>query len=957
MPPYPAAMLFTFALTLFASATLLFLVEPMVGKLILPLLGGTPAVWNTCMVFFQGLLLAGYGYAHATTARLGARRQALLHLAVLAAPLPLLAAYPLVVRPELVADGGNNPIPGLLLLLTASVGLPFFVVSASAPLLQRWFASTAHPAARDPYFLYGASNFGSMLALLGYPIVVEPHLTLATQRTAWCFGYALLAALTAGCAAFLWRAVPAPGSPGPAADGQGVPHTKPAESRAATPRHRHGHAARSKKVPFRDPAPAAAPPLSDAVAWNRRLRWVALSAVPSSLMLGVTTYMTTDIAAIPLLWVLPLALYLLSFIVVFARIPPLAQALIVLAGLGLVLAAFSRLAVGVLGGGPALYAAAAVGCLALLAYAGLALLRLRDPGLLHKSFLVAAPLTVLLLLFLMLSDLIKGGIGYAVAAHLVTLFVVAMACHGELARDRPAPGRLTEYFLWMSAGGVLGGLFNALAAPLLFNGLYEYPLALVAVCFLLPPAGRGAESPWALKADAALAALFLAVGGALLLVRWNADGLPGPGALGLAGNAGWLRAALLGGVTLGAVRVVRASGRRAALYLDVALPLLLGLLVVGLYWGLASQAVWPRLTGLLERLPVRLKFLKADQLWVVLTFGVPAVLCYTFIERPFRFGLSVGALVLAVSFCAAADDHWTVYKERSFFGVLRVDTGTDAPADDVAEPYRRLMHGTTMHGKQYLAEGRRGEPLTYYHRTGPVGSLFAAYNTDPRRPFGVVGLGTGTMASYGRPGQHVTFYDIDPVVRRISYDSDEYFTFVRDARARGVDVSLVMGDARLTMQREEPAADDKYGVLVVDAFSSDAIPVHLITWEALEMFLGHVRPDGIVFFHISNRYLDLEPVLANFAERGGLTAYVMEDSVTREEEQKTGKAASTWVAVARRPEDLARLESTPRGEAMAAAGLVAGRLSVPWRRARTDPEVGVWTDDYSNLWSVFDPKK
>jgi hypothetical protein len=353
------------------------------------------------------------------------------------------------------------------------------------------------------------------------------------------------------------------------------------------------------------------------------------------------------------------------------------------------------------------------------------------------------------------------------------------------------------------------------------------------------------------------------------------------------------------------------------------------------------------------------------RLYHVLMYGVPAVLCYTFVERPVRFGLSVGALALAAAVCGVVANR-VEFQDRSFFGVLKVERDPSWKAD-VAEQLESvsLMHGTTLHGIQLRSPADpeadlrwRQQPMTYYHRTGPVGNVFGVYNTDPSRPFGVIGLGTGTMASYALPGQHVTFYDIDPVVRGISFDSDRFFTYTADARARGAEPELVMGDARLTMERQQLRDDQKYGLLIIDAFSSDAIPVHLITREALELYLERLRPDGIVLFHVSNRYLDLRPVLANLAQEEKLTGYAYADDREKSSAPaQTGRFPSTWVALARKPEHLDRLLRQPAwGEiqpALKSATLLAGFVKAPWEALKPDPKVGVWTDDFSNLLSVF----
>jgi hypothetical protein len=925
LPLAALPLLLLFASTLFVSATLLFLVQPMIGKMLLPMLGGTPAVWNTCMVFFQALLLAGYAYAHATTAWLGVRRQAVLHLGVLLLPFLTLG---LAVDRGLLDYGEGSPIPGLLLVLLLSVGLPFFVVSTSAPLLQKWFAGTGHPAAEDPYFLYGASNLGSMLALFGYPLAVEPGLALAHQRLLWQVGYGVLVVLTAACAVCLWRSR----NPDKETRRQGDKET---EALAA-----------SGSVTL---SPCHLVTLSP---W-RRLRWVALAFVPSSLMLGATTHMTTDIAPIPLLWVLPLGLYLLSFILVFSRLP----------------------------------------------------------ALVHRMMVVLLPLLVLLLVFLMLSEL-GLHIGWKILVHLAVLFGVAMVCHGELARDRPPTRYLTEFYLWMSVGGVLGGLFNALVAPVIFNGIVEYPLALVLACLLLPTLEEEKQTRLGPVLGTGLMGLFLGVGLALVVPALGRSDLDLTSLAGVDGL--WLVAAFL--VALLLVRVGAPADReeRVARWLDLGLPVALGVLAIGLNVGLPITTMHRGLERLYARfhdaLPdwvpdrfVTLLDFSSTGLLILLIFVLPVVLCYFFVKRPLRFGLGVGALLLANSFCDMLNSNVQL-RARSFFGVLHVsDAGN----------LRRLEHGTTLHGQQrlrwsdtalavgaacplaasdplgstiLLAAGQETwlhpgrEPQTYFHYTSPIGQVFAAYQDRlAGRHVGLIGLGSGTLASYGQPGQKLTYYEIDPLVKRVAYDR-AYFTFVPDALDRGVLVDVVLGDARLKLEeRARGGSPEKFALLVVDAFSSDAIPVHLITREALAIYLDNLADDGFVAFHISNRYLDLEPVLGNLAAELGLASFIQHDGGG----DIPGKAASTWVVLARQESTLDRLLHEGRweqwqaeqgwaasadalraltafpdtGGSVQALGTVYHtlfeRLRAPWRRPRVRPEVGLWTDDYSNLLRVF----
>jgi hypothetical protein len=945
LPRSYLTMLLVFAFTLFTSALLLFMVEPMIGKMILPLLGGTPAVWNTCMVFFQAVLLAGYAYAHFSTSLLGARKQAALHLGLLVLPFLFL---PLTVNRDLI-KGGENPVLGLLLLLSLTVGVPMFVVSASAPLLQKWFASTSHPAAKDPYFLYGASNLGSMIALIGYPLVVEPYLRLGQQSTDWTAGYGLLAALTACCAVFLWRS-PRNVETSAATEAKSVEDADKSADRSSQAIQPSKQGIRAGKRP--QPAPPvetpSRPTLSDEVTWLRVLRWVALAFVPSSLMLGATTYITTDIAAIPMLWVAPLALYLLSFIIVFSRVP----------------------------------------------------------SWVHKAMVLIMPLLVLALLFFMLSGMkmnfLLHSITWSLCLHLLTLFIVSMVCHGELARDRPAAKFLTGYFLWMSVGGVLGGLFNALLAPVIFTGIVEYELVMMLACFLAPPLEPAKDSVWNRRFDMILAGLFAGIGALLILLRVRDHNLPYSS---LEDSPWpWQLAALVLGIAIGVAVALRIRKNKFHSWMDLVLPLCLGVLLVGLSWGLWARPISPRVDKIAEMI-----HRDDEQLRSILTFGIPIVLSYIFVERSLRFALGVGAILLASAFCGIFENS-VVYQQRGFFGVLKIEHSAREVGDELFL-FRRLVHGTTLHGMQFLNEDRRDEPLTYYHRTGPIGEVMMVSNGEDtpveQMNLAVIGLGTGTMACYARPGQHLTFYDIDPIVKRLSFDEGDgpfpYFTYVQDARARKAELELVMGDARLTMEKKQLKDSEKYGVIAVDAFSSDAIPIHLITREAVQVYLDKLADDGLLCFHISNRHLNLQPVLYNLAREryqsaeNGLAAIYQSDN--RETDRRSsallGKTSSTWVVLSRRPERLVplldlndwedrrkevRLELLPLslwpdngtgmvGQAILMRNLLDEALCKRpslWNPLEppaepVDPDekwpdlnkVGVWTDDYSNLLSVF----
>jgi hypothetical protein len=823
-----------FAATLFLSATLLFLLQPLVGKMLLPYFGGAAAVWNTCMVFFQALLLAGYSYAHAGPALLGTRRHVIFHLLFLAA---VVVALPFAVSPEAAPPPGVDPTFRLLLVLFVAVGLPFFVVSTTAPLVQHWFAATGHRSGRDPYFLYAASNAGSMVGLLAYPFVIEPLLPLHRQANIWAGGYIVLLLLLVACGIAVWRARPA------------------AAALGATP-----------------PAEDAAPPPS----WLRRLRWIALAFVPSSLLLGVTTHLSIDVAPMPLLWVLPLAVYLLSFILVFG--PLLAR------GLHL----FGTL-------------------LPIIVLA-------------QAFFLVARP---------------DVPLEQMITANLLTLFVAAMVCHGELARTRPAARHLTEFYLWMSLGGVLGGAFNALAAPLLFPGTYEYPLALVLLCLLAPPPARaedpgtnpeasrprekgGARTSTAVTSAERRGGVTKRPGGRsmprrsvavtprsaspLLLapvVSAACELLAAGILIWLFPRSVWLYAGLLVLLSLSAyAKALRLTGdavrrTRLSLLLDLAIPACLGFV--------AFAALWREPEGPLQ-----------------MSVGLLTLLGLSLYGRPLRLGLGIAVLVI-VGLWARESREGVVYRHRDFYGTLRV-VGRYS-----------LYHGQTIHG----AQGHTGTPkdmmtpLIYYYPTGPAGDVFKTFvkGHDGFR-IGVIGLGTGSLAAYGEKGQHFTFFEIDPTVIELARDSP-YFTYLRDSPATS---DVVPGDARLTLRDQPPGAFD---VLVIDAFSGDAIPTHLLTREALRIYREHLAPGGLLLFHISSLYFDLEPLLSRLAEAEGLQGLARRDRATKEE-QLRGKVDSSWVVLAAPGVDLTRLNQLHR-----------------WHKLRTRPGLAAWTDDFSSLLSVL----
>jgi hypothetical protein len=689
-----------FTVTLFVSAFLLFLVQPMIAKMMLPRFGGSAAVWSTSLVFFQVTLLAGYAWAHLVSSKLGLRIQFLVHLTLILIPLSLL---PIAIPEKWSIRLEVSPPAELLGILLLTIGLPFFAISINAPLLQRWFAHSSDTKAHDPYFLYAASNAGSMLALLCYPFLIEPTFTLRQQSGLWAGIYIVLVVLIAACGVALLHTGQVRLKPMPASVG------------------------RANLRPDKKTLPK----------WSA-LRWVVLSLAPASLMVGTTNYLSSDVAAVPLLWVVPLALYLLTFI---------------------------------------------------LAFGGL-------PRRVYRVLAWILPVTVLWQTFTLLRG--TTDIVHEAPLHLTTLFLASLACHGQLAASRPPPERLTAFYMWIGLGGALGSALSALVAPILFNSVVEYPIALVLALALLPPCFATNDRPFLL---------------------WISR-LPS-----------WGLAAILAGVFL--------------------------------WHGWSSQNA----------------------------------------ER-------------------------VVWRDRSFFSVLRVTAGSQGKTYS-------LIHGNVRHGAQLRSDDARQRrlPLLYFFPTSPIGRLFQALRDDPvKQRVAVVGLGVGALASYGEAGEQFCFFEIDPAVERIARNFT-YFTYLRDATRRGVDIQVFIGDARLTLRDE---TDWPFGIIVLDAFSGDAIPVHLLTREALQLYLERLLPNGVIAFHITNDYLDLEPVLAALAQDAGLVGFIYRDTRLAVEDEKRGKAPSVWVVMALSRNHLKNLVDDP-----------AWKPVLPSRQGAT------WTDDYSNLFSVL----
>ena len=690
-----------FSATLFISAFILFLVQPIIGKLILPMLGGTPQVWNTCMVFFQTALLAGYAYTHTSTSRFPLHKQLMVHCGLLF--LPLLILMPPLGPFDFRSWSGNIPLGGnpmlwALGLLTLLVGLPFFVVATSSPLLQRWFAHTGHEAAKDPYFLSIASNIGSLLALLAYPVFVEPYLTLAAQKWTWTVMYILLGGLIMVCAATVWKSPPLREEPAEPTTEPGIPAAplppQPETAVTATPqappkppqqtgisRKKFGKGGAGAAAKPQSPAVPAGPVISQAeidlklrsrpiTPW-RRLRWVLLAAAPSSLMLGVVTYICTDLSPIPLLWIIPLALYLLSFILVFAKWPiewtrtpkTQSQSMPSLRVSGLIFHAIET-----------------------------------SP---HMVCIFLQPVLVLGLVLMLSHGFASGPILHMMMA-MGAFFATALVCHGEMAKDRPDPKHLTEFYLWMSVGGMVGGMFNGLVAPLLFWGVAEFPLAIVLGILLRPQMkANGWTENFLDSFFPSMVASFRDKGNALA----KAYNKPEP-------NSSY---------------VLNYS-------LDILLPLVLGLFAFGLM-RLSHYLYWPyeHESNGLYKFYRTMKFAPDNAIWLALrtndllvTF-IPMVICFLFYNRPIRVGLGVGALlfvqVVYMQMREDTDTSRVIYANRSYFGVLRVREQADRFGR-----YRSLMHGSTHHGLNYQKGKYRRLATTYYHQYGPAGMVMLKYN-------------------------------------------------------------------------------------------------------------------------------------------------------------------------------------------------------------------------------------
>lgn len=679
-----------YACTVFLSAFLLFQVQPMIAKMILPWFGGSAAVWTTCMLFFQLVLLAGYLYTHWTVRVLDPRRHAKVHMALLGLSLLVL---PITPGANWKPVPGGNPSAAILLLLAACVGIPYFLLSTTSPLLQSWYARTGHGVL--PYRLFALSNVGSLLALVTYPSLVEPWLPARTQGLVWSITYAVFAGL---CALTAWMST-------------------------------RGEAVKTEaETPADEPAPQKPE-------WSSYLTWISLAAIPSAMLLSVTTHLTGDVAAIPFLWIVPLTLYLLSFILCFDTSGWYQRWLF----LGMFPAALLWMAYGL------------------------------DKG--------TEDMSVRLL----------------VTAFSIAFFIVCMVCHGELVRLKPHPRFLTGFYLMLSVGGAIGGLFVGLVAPYLFISHFEFPIEIMAA-----------------------ALLFL-----------------------------WL--------------VVQDPKSR---YFEA--------------WSSPG---------------------------VTTVMACTLALCF-YLGRTVRQNIHDYKIV-----------------ERNFYGVLRV---REHGSLGEWESYRTLLNGSINHGEEWTHPNRRLDPVSYYCPNSGVGRAIRKRQPGVAQRIAVFGLGTGSIAGYARPGDFVRFYEINPLVVNLS--KHEFF-YTTESKGQ---VDIAMGDARLSLEAQEP---QNYDVLAVDCFSGDSIPVHLLTVEAVRLYFKHIKPDGVIAVHVSNRFLELAPVVGRIAEALGKASLHVE---TDEDGDETNCFGTTWVL-------LANNKGVFEGDSFRGAG----------HEVKNSVKYPLWTDNYSSLFQIM----
>ncbi|GAB4254293.1 MAG: fused MFS/spermidine synthase [Methylomicrobium sp.] len=731
--------IFLFAITLFGSASLMFVLQPMFGKLLLPLLGGAASVWNTCMVFYQSVLFLGYLYAHLLSNRFRNDRQVLIHGTLLLVSLSFL---PIDVLTNTPPPSDGEPTLWLLGVLGVSIGLPFFIISTTSPLLQKWFSRLGHQSSRDPYFLSIASNTGSLMALLSYPFLIEPNLGLFDQKRIWSVGFVLLCVAIFLCLMLF----------------------KPQENAKIAPKK-----AQTTLVARLD--------------LKMALYWLVLSFVPSSLLLGTTNYISTDIASVPLLWVIPLALYLISFIIVFSK-----------NSLGI-----------------------------------------------HRFIVMIQPWILVPFLVYYFSNQKLSYFSLEIAFHLLAFFLCIMVCHGELAQKRPEPHYLTHYYLIMSFGGMLGGLFNNFVAPFVFDTFYEYPLMIIAALLLNPIH----------------------------------------------------------------------QTKHLSLQRHQSLLILLGyLLVFGVFLYLNHDRFSNEL--------------------VLTGIGLLLLANYLIFRKNVLY---LGLYSVAIASCALPIEQnkdRTLFQDRNFYGVLTIKKNLSGKIGEQQETLHALYSGNTEHGSQIISnDNLTCTPIGYYSHQGPLGQVFERYSpVNADWQVGIIGLGAGELASYAKTTQSWRFYELNPAVVDIAKNAN-YFNYLKNCAGN---YDIVIGDARLKLENDR---DRRYDLLVIDAFTSDSIPTHLLTREAVELYFSRLNNNGLVVFHISNRHLTLKNVLADHAEKLGLTLLIQE---YRPEQKSALIHKSDWAVLAKHETALTRLLDDP---------------SAKWQKLDNSDNTLSWTDDFTSIVNIW----
>lgn len=735
---------------------MLFIIQPIVGKIVLPSLGGVPSVWTTCMIFFQTTLLVGYIYADQSTKRLGITKQSIIHIFLLTGSL---IALPISIDLTGASDAWQQPSFWLLTRLAISAGFVFFLIASNAPMLQRWYSFTNQKDSNDPYFLYAASNIGSLAALLGYPFLIEPFISIQAQKHIWSAIYVFVSASIFICATIVWK------SP--------VSLKEAKENEQQTKLH-----ASNKQAFF----------------------WCFAGFVPCSGMLAVTSYISTDISSGPLLWIIPLSIYLFSFILVFAKTD-----------------------------------------------------YWREIN--WQRYLFSASVLVSMMFYMRLVN----EIWFSSLLHLIFLFLLSMFFHSQLAKSRPAPSLLNSFFVWMSLGGILGGLFNGLAAPLLFNTQFEYIFTILLSMSYLTIFSKSQSEK----------------------------------------NLSFLTEFLL----MASVMLPLALFGRFSRYNAGAILSLSGILAV---------------------------VLAAACMQLFFRFKNHAFIAYS-------------ALIFHL-FITFGYDSSLIYVNRNFFGTIRVRTNRMSireldpghPEDVEKDVFHSLYHGTTLHGvERRITDTRIPLPLSYYSRESPVGNVMRSGRINRRHErIGIIGLGCGTMAWYGRPWQKFDFFEIDPAMAALA-KNEQYFSYLANSQAQW---RIILGDARIRLNNKQ---DNFYDLIIIDAYSSDAIPTHLLTVEAFELYLQKLKEDGAILMHLSNRYFSLGPVVARICKELGL--YAIESrhrpsshSYHYDWYDLNQISGSYWVAVSTSKSELDKLS-------------ILGR----WKSMKIKPEFSLWSDNHVNLLEAY----